>query len=220
MKKHLMWILEAFIWLFVIILLVMGLFAYKQLKLMQKHSYHVFFKDTDSLRNGAPVRYMGVEIGYVSNVKIINSDEIFVSFVITNKNITIPNGVSAQIESTGIVGSRSIELYPPETASDKTSDLIIPTSPRRMKNVFENSIRISDLLYLAANSVNKLVDTDKIPAIRLFIHTQTDNAANIGTKIDEINDAQSKYIDQLQGDTPLRKFNEKMEKFINEQDNK
>ncbi len=180
---------------------------------MQKHSYHAFFKDTDGLRNGSPVKYMGVEIGYVSNVSIIDSDEIFVSFIITSKNTSIPNGTSAKIESTGIVGSRSLELYPPEKNQDTKSALIIAKNPTRVQGAFYNSSRISEVLYMTASGFNKIVGVDKIPTIRRFIHTAPAYSDDAAAKIEEINTSQENLINELKNNSPSQRINEKLEKF-------
>lgn len=214
MKKHLIWISEVLIWIFIIIVLIMGLFLYKHLKLKEKHSYHVFFADTNGIRNGSPVKIMGNEIGYVSNVKVINSSEIFISFVITKPEISIPTGTIANIESTGIVGSRSLELYPPKTKIETGSELIIPSNPERVQGVFTNSSRTAEIIYSAASGVNKMVDVEQIPVIRNFVHKTYKDSNSYGSKIDRINDMQNEAIEQIQSNQKLKDFNEKMENLF------
>lgn len=211
MKKHVIWITEILIWIFVIIVLIMGLFLYKHLKLKEKHSYHAFFADTNGIRNGSPVKIMGNEIGYVSNVKVINSSEIFISFVITKPDISIPTGTVANIETTGLVGSRSLELYPPETKVETGSELIIPSNPERVQGVFTNSTRTAEIIYAAANGVNKMIDVGQIPSIRKLVHKTYKESNSYGAKIDQINARQNEAINQIQDNQKLKDFNKKME---------
>jgi len=211
MKKHLIWISEVLIWIFVIIVLIMGLFLYKHLKLKEKHSYHVFFSDTNGIRHGSPVKIMGNEIGYVSNVKVINSSEIFISFVITKPEISIPPGTVANIESTGIVGSRSLELYPPSTKIESGSELIIPSNPERVQGAFTNSSRTAEIIYYASSGVNKMIDFEQIPAIRNLVHKTYTESNTYGPKIDQINEMQNDAINQIKDNQKLKDFNKKME---------
>ena len=214
MKKYKVWIIEASIWLFAIISLIIGVFFYNHIKLKEKHRYHVFFNDTNGIRNGSPVKIMGDEIGYVSNVKVINQDEVFISFVITKADISIPAGTLANIESTGLVGSRSLELYPPTTETNKAEDLIIPQNPTRVQGAFTNSVRVAEVLYSASSGVNKAVDFKQIPMIRKLIHEQTQNADSIEAQIDKINEQQTDAIKHIEDNKKLHDFNKKMENFI------
>lgn len=220
MKKYLFWILEAFIWALVIIIFIMGIFLYKNIKLKQKHSYHVFFTDTNGLRNGSPVKIMGKEIGYVSNVKVMNNDEIFVSFVITYPNISIPAGTKANIEYTGIVGSRSLELYPPKTNMQETSELIIPQNPARVQGAFTNSSRTAELIYTAATNVNKTIPVKNIPFIRKEIQNKSNEAKNFPEKLHNFNSSQISLINSIKTNEKLKNFNIKMEKITNDKTTK
>ena len=211
MKKYTIWIIEALIWLLAIISLIIGCFLYNHIKLKEKHSYHVFFNDTNGIRNGSPVKIMGNEIGYVSNVNVINNNEVFISFVVTEPNISIPAGTFANIESTGLVGSRSLELYPPTKETQKSEDLIIPQNPARVQGAFTNSVRVAEVLYSASSGVNKAVDFKKIPTIRNFIHQKSIEANNIDTQLEQINEYQTKTIKNIKDNQGLHEFNKKME---------
>ena len=70
--------------------------------------------DIDGLIVGSPVNFMGVPVGHVTKLKIVNDDEIFVKFVIKDKSIKLPKGTIANVEFSGLGGSKSIELYPPD----------------------------------------------------------------------------------------------------------
>lgn len=213
MKKYFSLIVEAALWFLVIFSLIMGTFLYKHIKFKEKHSYHVFFNDTNGIRNGSPVKIMGHEIGYVSNVKVINNDEIFVSFVLTKPEISIPAGTIANIESTGLVGSRSLELYPPNTKQIKMDELVIPINPGRVQNTFENSSRIAQILYNASSNVNKSLDVSQIPMVKKLVHKSYKQSIELAPQIEKINKQQTDLTEFIQNNENIKNFNRNMEIF-------
>ena len=96
-------------------------------------TYHVEFKDIDSIVVGSPVRILGVDIGHVTKIQIA-PDKIYIDFVITNNNVQIPQGTKATIEFFGIAGSRSIELTPPDKNSKKKG--LVVREPIRIGDAF------------------------------------------------------------------------------------
>lgn len=122
-KMRLYFLIELLVWLFVIIACV-GFFRYKNIKKYQEYkTYQVFMQDVDGLIVGSPVRMMGVPIGYISTVKIVQ-DHVYVKFVITENDFLIPKGVIATVEFNGMGGSKSLELYPPDEVSKAAGNLI------------------------------------------------------------------------------------------------
>ena len=63
--------------------------------------------DVDGLIVGSPVRMMGIEVGHVTKIKPIK-DEVFVRFIITEKDLKIPQGTVATVEFSGMAGSKSL----------------------------------------------------------------------------------------------------------------
>ena len=105
---------ELLIWLLILLaLFVFGYFLFN--KHQKSYEFHnVFMADIDGLIVGSPVNFMGVPVGHVTKLKIVNDDEIFVKFVIKDKSIKLPKGTIANVEFSGLGGSKSIELYPPD----------------------------------------------------------------------------------------------------------
>ena len=89
MKKHMMWIVELFVWgLIIFTALFIGIYFHNA-DVRKNYTYYVFFKDVDGLIKGSPVKLQGYQVGYVSNISIINN-EVFVTFVITDKSFEMP----------------------------------------------------------------------------------------------------------------------------------
>lgn len=125
--------LEVVIWVLIISITLLGIKHYNYAKHNELKRYQIFLPDVDGLISGSPVRMLGVQIGYVENVQIVD-DRVYVKFVLTDKNVSIPKGVIATVEFNGMAGSKSLEIYPPDTASIASNKLIISQAPKRLNS--------------------------------------------------------------------------------------
>ena len=122
-KIRIYFLFELLVWLLVIIVGV-SVIGYHKIKEQQElKSYQVFLQDVDGLIVGSPVRMMGVPIGYITVIKVVQ-DHIYVKFVITEKSFSLPKGIIATVEFNGMGGSKSLELYPPDEVSKASGNLI------------------------------------------------------------------------------------------------
>ncbi len=132
-KIRLYFALEVIIWLLVIVLGV-GAVRYHNLKKQSSFkTYQIFMQDVDGLIVGSPVRMLGVQIGYVKSVRIVQN-YVYVKFVITNNGVNLPKGVIATVEFNGMAGSKSLELYPPDEISKAGGKLIAIKPTNRLGN--------------------------------------------------------------------------------------
>ena len=83
-------------------------------------SYTVLFSDVDGLRDGAPVQFMGIRVGYVDQltpvVKVVENTKKYlvgVTFTISESGIDIPKGSILTVEQVGLIGEKFIEVTPP-----------------------------------------------------------------------------------------------------------
>ena len=113
MRRHVFWIVELFIWLLILFLVSGGLMLAKYNYKKQFNTYQIFLPDVDGLINGSPVKIMGIQVGYVNQLDIVGED-VYVKFIITEKDVKIPSGSVATVEFSGLGGSKSLELYPPK----------------------------------------------------------------------------------------------------------
>lgn len=126
------WIAELFIWLLILFLVSGGLMFAKYNYKKNFNTYQIFLPDVDGLINGSPVRMLGIQIGYVNQVDIVGED-VYVKFIVTQKGIKLPHGSIATVEFSGLGGSKSLEIYPPEKNQKIPSDkFLIAQSPRRI----------------------------------------------------------------------------------------
>lgn len=132
-KIRLYFFIEVLIWLLVITLGVSA-FKYNVAKKQKElKTYQLFLQDVDGLIVGSPVRMMGVPIGYISNIKIVQ-DYVYVKFAITQENFNIPKGAIATVEFNGMGGSKSLELYPPDEVSKAEGNLISIKQTNRLSS--------------------------------------------------------------------------------------
>lgn len=123
------WI-EFFVWFIILSLCIWGFRFYKYEKFKKLPSYQIFMPDVDGMIVGSPVKYMGVQVGYVKNIKIL-TNQVYVRFVITEEDLKLPKGVQATVEFNGLGGSKSLELYPPDE-NVVTERLIVINQPKRL----------------------------------------------------------------------------------------
>ena len=150
MKKPI--ILELIIWLIILsIVLGLGVFAY--MKLFVQPNLHVIqFRDIDGITKGSPVRFMGINVGYVRNLK--SKDKyVNVQILITKKNMVIPNGTVARVEFYGLGGSKSIELMPPDGSCDVG---ILTTDTIRLNDVAHEAVSIVEIVEMVERYVKNI----------------------------------------------------------------
>ena len=86
---------------------------------------------------------MGVQVGYVNRIKIVG-DNVYIRFIIKDKDLHLPWGTLATVEFSGMAGSRSLELYPPEDVADgEQVDYIHAVNPTRLSQ----SMHVLDDMY-------------------------------------------------------------------------
>ena len=162
---------ELYIW--IIILIILGsLTAF----LIQHHhdsfeSHNIYMPDVDGLIVGSPVYMMGVPVGHVTKTKIIKDDEIKVKFRITDKSIHIPAGTVATVEFSGLGGSKSLQLYPPDTTREippelltSSGDYILVERPKRLRDsmalLYQMYKTLMDMIYTVSSFGNNVRTID------------------------------------------------------------
>lgn len=138
-------IIEFFIWFAILCLVLIGIRVHNYKEHKATKQYQLFISDADGLIIGSPVKYMGVQVGYVSYVKIVGN-EVYIKFVLHDKEARLPKGVVANLEFSGMGGTKSLELYPP-TEKDLLTGKII-----NIKDTF----RLSHTVDLLDNMMSKL----------------------------------------------------------------
>lgn len=116
-------LVEGIIWFCIISVVVFSIRAYNVKQHRAQKQYQIFISDVDGLIIGSPVKYMGVQVGYVSYAKLLGN-EVYVKFVLTQPGVSLPKGAVANVEFNGMGGTKSLELYPPSEQDLKTEKII------------------------------------------------------------------------------------------------
>ncbi len=169
MKKRAI-IIEILIWAGILLVFFTGImFAYSKF-FVEPNVYNIKFKDIDGITLGSPVRFMGINVGYVRALKP-KDKYINVQILVTEKNMKIPNGTVARVEFYGLGGSKSIELMPPESSND---DGFVTESTIRLADVIKETEGIVEIIELIDRYIQSVNSKD--------IHESFSKAGEINSK--------------------------------------
>lgn len=191
MKKPIL--IEIIIWTILLAIIFSGIiFTYSKI-FVEPNIYTIQFKDIDGITEGSPVRFMGLNVGYVRKLKS-QSKHVNVQILITKKDMKIPNGTVARIEFYGLGGSKSVELMPP----DGSCDVGILT---------DSTIRIADIIHEAAGLVRVVEEIEKYvkgldkAGMEKFLETvvdfKLDNIKSVNDNMSEFNTSQKRTIENI-----------------------
>lgn len=192
MKKRAI-LAEIIVWTILLSIIFSGIiFTYSKI-FVEPNIYNIDFKDIDGITKGSPVRFMGINVGYVRKLKSKNK-HIQVQIIITQKDMKIPNGTVARVEFYGLGGSKSIELMPP----DGSCDVGIVTG---------DTIRINDVAQVATGFVDIMEQIekyikglDKAGMEKFFNQIKNTNdkqIKEIGKEIQNINSNMTQKIEKI-----------------------
>ena len=183
---------EFVIWLIVVAALVLGFRYHNYQKQKEFKNYQIFMEDVDGLIVGSPVRFLGVQVGHVKKIQILSTD-VYVKFVITQKDLVLPTGAVATIEASGLGGSKAIEIYPPnrEVPTERIVDVKEPTRLSKVMGLFDGLFRELDAIIVTVSSSARQFDDIKQSEIVKNVVTPVD--AN--KKLDEVNKSLDGVID-------------------------
>ncbi len=206
MRKR--YIREIIVWTILLgIVFTCFIFGYSKL-FVEPNVYNIQFKDIDGITKGSPVRFMGINVGYVRHLKS-DKKHIDVQILITKKNMKIPNGTVARVEFYGMGGSKSIELMPP----DGSSNVGILTG---------DNIRINDVVLEAIGLVDVVEEIEKF--VKNIDKDATKNALDTVTKfknenIIKLNKDLDKKMDNIDSNSSIlnkeKNLNEKVKNLNN-----
>ncbi len=124
-------LIEFAIWFLIMCIAIGGFRLYRHTHYKGQQSYQIFMQDIDGLIVGSPIKFMGVQIGYIDKIKPV-SDVIYVRLHITDKTIALPQGAIATVEFSGLGGSKSLELFPPTQQSAASGRIVYVERTKRL----------------------------------------------------------------------------------------
>lgn len=191
------------------------LFCYSKI-FVEPNIYTIQFRDIDGITKGSPVRFMGLTIGYVRNLK--SKDKyVNVQILVTKKDIKIPNGTIARVEFYGLGASKSIELMPPDGSCDVgilTGDTI------RLNDVVHETKGLVEIVEMAKTYVKSINKSDTQKLFEDFKNFKSEKIKTLGDDLSNTNKQITKKFEQIKEkqadiDDKIRHVNENMKKINN-----
>ncbi|MDD3236790.1 MAG: MCE family protein [Candidatus Gastranaerophilales bacterium] len=192
MKKRWIWIIELFLWAFVLFAVSFSFVFVKAVNAQRGNSYYVFFKDVDGLEKGSPVRLMGMQIGYVKNIKVFD-DKVFISFLVTKNGVKVPEHAIATVEFYGLGGSKSLEMMPSTEKFAGKEDYIISKEPYRIKDYYEGSSQIAKSIMELSRGTSGITEASIDRTRELLKFSSVLEKINFGVKFAE--GVENKFIE-------------------------
>lgn len=199
MKKKYIWLIEIVIWL-IVILCAFFFFIYNTaVKENVSNSYYLFFNDAGGLVKGSPVRLMGINIGYVRDVKIFDN-KVFVSFLVTKDGVIIPNRASATVEFYGLGGSTSLELNPQTSSESANREVILPVEAYRIQDFWDGQELVANVMIDIYGGIGRTIQAADLINHKHWLK-QSGLVKDFSHQADCINTAQSVIIYKLSEST-------------------
>lgn len=202
------WI-EFAIWLVIIAACVFTIRYCHYQHQKQFKSYQIFMNDVDGLIAGSPVRFLGVQIGHVTKIQLVSTDtnaDVYVKFIITQKDLELPLGSVATVEGSGLGGSKSLEVYPPKDELSKNKIIGAKDSTRlgRVLGLFKEMFKdIGEILTTFGHASEELSEE------AVDIQKNVITPADADNKVIELNKQLDSYIEQ---DKKIKQFIKKNRK--------
>lgn len=194
------WI-EFVIWLIIVAVSVLGFRYYHYQNQKQYKNYQIFMEDVDGLIVGSPVKFLGVQIGYVKKIQIISTD-VYIKFVITQKDLVLPVGAIATVEGSGLGGSKALEIYPPDK-SHKSDKIIVSKDPTRLSKVmglFDNIFKELDSIMTTLDHASgqfEFTSSGDLPKDVVSPVEAIDGLEKVNKSLDTIIDTKQKFMNNL-----------------------
>lgn len=210
MRKLFFLLLEIFIGISLFsLILFLGIDKFR-MHINMRPSYTVNFKDVDGLSVGSPVRLMGMQIGNVTKIELLDS-EIYVTFRIIKKNTLIPDGSIASIQFTGLAGSKSLEILPSKRKTLKTGTIIYSTEPIRINSVLQVQTTIFENLLDFCKGLLGFFSKNSVDSTKKNLHTTS-------KYIQESNQSMNDTLKNIKNSgSEITKNTKEIKQFLNEQ---
>ncbi|NQW12207.1 MAG: MCE family protein [Alphaproteobacteria bacterium] len=159
--------------------------------------FHIYFEGSvTGLNNGSPVRYRGVPVGSVTNIRVDpeNVERIAVTIEV-DAEVPIKSDMYAVLEAQGLTGIGYIQIQGgSQTASERVAEegQKIPAIPSRqsaLAQVFATAPQIADQMVVLMARLQTFLDPDNEQALRDILGNLATVTALIARRSDEIEQA-------------------------------
>lgn len=159
-------------------LFVFMVFLISGISFAARKEIQINFSFVNSLELRAPVRFAGARVGEVKRIHILTQSEraqfpsnppyVWV-WVSVDKQVAIPKGTKALVNTMGFMGEKYVELMPAARTNDYLGegDTLEGIDPTPMDSVFASAKKLADEMEIAAKNINTLITSmqDKLPVL-------------------------------------------------------
>ena len=160
------------------------------------------FRQVNGLRPGNNVRYMGINVGTVEHISIVNDTAVRVEMAIRADDAAhIRDNVMATIGSDGLMGNRLVELVPTNSEGAPIADgTVLRTSVPLDTDVMLKTLdRTNDNLAVITDEVRILATKLNTPGNAVDLLSDTLLAADLAMALTELREAASNARAATQG---------------------
>lgn len=138
------------------------------------------FRNANEISKGSPVRMMGTDIGFVSDLHIVG-DHVEVTIQTDPGAMQIPSGSTFDILFTGLGGAKSVEIVAPTIPQPSVNGqpVYLVENPIRMQDMLNASIDVTQALQKGAENITDFFGKKK-PVEELQFNIQESHAMSIG----------------------------------------
>jgi hypothetical protein len=130
------------------------------------------FQDANEISKGSSVRMMGIDVGYVKDVRI-RQDHVEITVQTYPHVLSIPSGSTFTVLFTGLAGAKSIEIELPEISQPPVQGQPVyrVEEPIRMKHLLAANIEITQALQQGAENITDFFGKRKpVEELQFNIH--------------------------------------------------
>lgn len=161
--------IELIVWSIILVVLTVIVTTCCILHHNSYESHTIYMPDVDGLIVGSPVCILGIPVGHVVRTTIINDNDVKVKFRITNRSVHLPKGTVATVEFSGLGGSKSLQLYPPNSPKEPNelvgnNHYILVDRPKRLRDsmslLYQMYNTLMNMIYTTTNFGSELRKVD------------------------------------------------------------
>lgn len=195
---------DILLWLALVLLLAYGVYFFGvALPAKRGQEITLNFHNANEISKGSPVRMMGTDIGFVSDVHM-RHDHVEVTVQTFPGTMKIPSGATFDILFTGLGGAKSVEVVTPDipqpTINGKPVYLV--QEPISMRDVLNASIDVTQALQKGAENITDFFGKKKpveelqfnIRQVHSMSNTAVRNTDTLNQSISEIHQAAQENI--------------------------
>ena len=199
-------IIDSLVVITILLIVFLSLTFYFIPKSASRPAYQIVVNDADGLIIGSSVIFGGKDVGHVTRLRF-EENQVIVNFVIENPDFPkIPDGSEITVKSTGLAGSKALEIYYPPNTHKKGI-----TVKDCFRQVDSNNLQVlmAKQIINSADAITSTVSDKQLLDIKNFAKHET-ITTNIEAVLNQIVSQMDKAQKNLDKKT-LKNINKKLE---------